>query len=207
MSSREFGPWDEAEIDFSDGIERLDLGGLLVKSTPGVDVQVQADEATGAVTQLTFAQPGAAVQVQPYAAPKSGGMWQDVRGQIKSSITKGGGLVEEVNGSFGLELQTQITGDDGKMQPARFTGIDGTRWFLRAVFLGAAAKPGPEAATLEALVRELVVVRGGDAMPVGSPIPLKLPNSPTSNSASSVLPDGRPILAPFVRGPELTETR
>ncbi len=207
MSSREFGPWDEAEIDFSDGIERLDLGGLLVKSTPGVDVQVQADEAPGAVTQLTFAQPGAAVQVQPYAAPKSGGMWQDVRGQIKSSITKGGGLVEEVNGSFGLELQTQITGDDGKMQPARFTGIDGTRWFLRAVFLGAAAKPGPEAATLEALVRELVVVRGGDAMPVGSPIPLKLPNSPTSNSASSVLPDGRPILAPFVRGPELTETR
>ena len=207
MSSREFGPWDEAEIDFSDGIERLDLGGLLVKSTPGVDVQVQADEATGAVTQLTFAQPGAAVQVQPYAAPKSGGMWQDVRGQIKSSITKGGGLVEEVNGSFGLELQTQITGDDGKMQPARFTGIDGTRWFLRAVFLGAAAKPGPEAATLEALVRELVVVRGGDAMPVGSPIPLKLPNSPTSNSASAVLPDGRPILAPFTRGPELTETR
>ena len=207
MNSRELGPWDEAEIDFSDGIERLDLGGLLVKATPGVDVQVQADEATGTVTQLTFAQPGAAVQVQPYAAPKSGGMWQDVRGQIKSSITKSGGLVEEVNGTFGIELQTQVTGDDGKMQPARFAGIDGARWFLRAVFLGAAVKPGPQAALFEGLVRDLVVVRGGDAMPVGSPIPLKLPNSPASNSPSAAMPDGRPILAPFIRGPELTETR
>ena len=207
MSSRAFGPWDEAEIDFSEGIERLDLGGLLVKATPGVDVQVQADEATGSVTQLTFAQPGAAVQVQPYAAPKSGGMWQDVRGQIRSSITKSGGLVEEVNGTFGVELQTQVTGDDGKMQPARFAGIDGARWFLRAVFLGAAAKPGPEADILEGLVRDLVVVRGGDAMPVGAPIPMKLPNSPASHSAPAVLPDGRPILAPFIRGPELTETR
>jgi hypothetical protein len=207
MSTREFGPWDEAEIDFSDGIERLDLGGLLVKATPGVDVQVQADESTGAVTQLTFAQPGAAVQVQPYAAPKSGGMWEDVRGQIKSSITKGGGLVEEASGTFGLELHTQISGDNGKMQPARFAGVDGTRWFLRAVFLGAAVKSGPEAASLEALVRDLVVVRGGDAMPVGAPIPLKLPNSPASNSTSAVLADGRPVLAPFIRGPELTETR
>ena len=207
MNSRELGPWDEAEIDFSDGIERLDLGGLLVKATPGVDVQVQADEATGTVTQLTFAQPGAAVQVQPYAAPKSGGMWQDVRGQIKSSITKSGGLVEEVNGTFGIELQTQVTGDDGKMQPARFAGIDGARWFLRAVFLGAAVKPGPQAALFEGLVRDLVVVRGGDAMPVGSPIPLKLPNSSASNSPSAAMPDGRPSLAPFIRGPELTETR
>lgn len=145
MSARELGPWDETEIDFSDGIERLDLGGLLVTATPGVDVQVQADQTTGVVTALTFAQPGAAVQVQPYAAPKSGGMWNDVRGQIKSSITKSGGLVEEVAGPFGVELQAQVTGDAGKMQPARFTGIDGPRWLLRAVFLGAAAKAGAEA--------------------------------------------------------------
>jgi hypothetical protein len=75
------------------------------------------------------------------------------------------------------------------------------------VFLGAAVKSGPEAASLEALVRDLVVVRGGDAMPVGAPIPLKLPNSPASNSTSAVLADGRPVLAPFIRGPELTETR
>ncbi|MDA3022189.1 MAG: DUF3710 domain-containing protein, partial [Actinomycetota bacterium] len=81
---------------------------------------------------------------------------------------------------------------------------DGPRWLLRAVFLGAAAKAGAEATTFEGMVRNLVVVRGGDAMPVGSPIPMKLPNAPVS---PTVLPDARPVLAPFVRGPELTETR
>ncbi len=204
MTAREMGPWDESEVDFSDGIERLDLGGLLVLATPGVDVQVQADQATGVVTALTFAQSGAAVQVQPYAAPKSGGMWDEVRGQIKGSITKSGGLVEEVAGPFGVELQSQVTGADGAMQPARFAGIEGPRWFVRAVFLGAAVKAGEAAATLEGVVRNLVVVRGGDAMAVGAPIPMKLPNAPVAPAA---LPDGRPILAPFARGPELTETR
>ena len=198
------GPWDESEVDFSEGLERLDLGGLLVLASPGVDVQVQADQATGVVTALTFAQSGAAVQVQPYAAPKSGGMWDEVRGQIKGSITKSGGLVEEVAGPFGVELQSQVTGADGAMQPARFAGIEGPRWFVRAVFLGAAVKAGEAATTLEGMVRNLVVVRGGDAMAVGAPIPMKLPNAP---AAPAALPDGRPILAPFVRGPELTETR
>ena len=204
MTAREMGPWDESEVDFSEGLERLDLGGLLVLASPGVDVQVQADQATGVVTALTFAQSGAAVQVQPYAAPKSGGMWDEVRGQIKGSITKSGGLVEEVAGPFGVELQSQVTGADGAMQPARFAGIEGPRWFVRAVFLGAAVKAGEAAATLEGMVRNLVVVRGGDAMAVGAPIPMKLPNAP---AAPAALPDGRPILAPFVRGPELTETR
>jgi hypothetical protein len=204
MTAREMGPWDESEVDFSEGLERLDLGGLLVLASPGVDVQVQADQATGVVTALTFAQSGAAVQVQPYAAPKSGGMWDEVRGQIKGSITKSGGLVEEVAGPFGVELQSQVTGADGAMQPARFAGIEGPRWFVRAVFLGAAVKAGEAATTLEGMVRNLVVVRGGDAMAVGAPIPMKLPNAP---AAPAALPDGRPILAPFVRGPELTETR
>ena len=204
MTARELGPWDESEVDFSEGLERLDLGGLLVLASPGVDVQVQADQATGVVTALTFAQSGAAVQVQPYAAPKSGGMWDEVRGQIKGSITKSGGLVEEVAGPFGVELQSQVTGADGAMQPARFAGIEGPRWFVRAVFLGAAVKAGEAATTLEGMVRNLVVVRGGDAMAVGAPIPMKLPNAP---AAPAALPDGRPILAPFVRGPELTETR
>ena len=204
MTAREMGPWDESEVDFSEGLERLDLGGLLVLASPGVDVQVQADQATGVVTALTFAQSGAAVQVQPYAAPKSGGMWDEVRGQIKGSITKSGGLVEEVAGPFGVELQSQVTGADGAIQPARFAGIEGPRWFVRAVFLGAAVKAGEAATTLEGMVRNLVVVRGGDAMAVGAPIPMKLPNAP---AAPAALPDGRPILAPFVRGPELTETR
>ena len=42
------------------------------------------------------------------------------------------------------------------------------RGYLRAVFLGAAARPGNAAAALENVVRALVVVRGRDAMAAGS---------------------------------------
>jgi hypothetical protein len=200
------GPWDVTEVDFSQDVERLDLGALRVTASEGVDVQVQVDESSGNIVQLTFAKADGAVQVQPYAAPRSGGLWETVRSQIKSSINQGGGLVEEVEGPFGVELRAQVKADGSpNLQPARFTGIEGPRWFLRAVFLGAAARPGPTTDVLEQMVRSLIVVRGAEAMPVGAPIPLKLPNSepvvPGDAPASITLP------SPFARGPEITETR
>ncbi len=150
MTERTEGPWDISEIDLADDVERLDLGALRVVAAEGVDVQVQVDETTGTVVQLTFARADGAVQVQPYAAPRSGGLWDDVRSQLKSSINQGGGLVEESSGSFGTELRAQIKADGSNaMQPARFVGMEGPRWFLRAVFLGAATKPGPTTDILE----------------------------------------------------------
>jgi hypothetical protein len=171
------GPWDATEADLDDDVQRLDLGALLVRPADGVEVQVQVDEQSGTVSLLTFTRTDGAVQVQPFAAPRSGGLWDDVRGQIKSGINQSGGLVEEADGPFGIELRAQVPANDGggALQPARFTGIEGPRWFLRAVFLGSAARPGESADALEQVVRSLVVVRGHEAMPVGSPIPLRLP--------------------------------
>lgn len=200
MSEARVGPLDEADVDWSDGVERVDLGGLLIPTKAGVDVQVQVDEQTGAIALVSLVIQGAAVQVQPYAAPKSGGMWDDVRPQIAASISSAGGLVEEAQGVFGTELRAQVHGEGG-LQPARFVGVEGPRWFLRLVFVGLAARPGAEADALEAAVRSVVVVRGADAMPVGSPIPLRLPQAPGEPATSD------PSLNPFVRGPEITETR
>lgn len=206
MAERPGGPRDVSEVDLSDGTERLDLGALRVPPREGIDVQVQVDENSGTVVQLTFARPDAAVQVQPYAAPRSGGLWDSVRGQIKSSINAGGGLVEDAEGPFGTELRAQIKSDGaGAMQPARFVGIEGPRWFLRAVFLGAAAKPGPAADELESVVRSIVVIRGTDAMPVGEPIALRLPE--VDADAGAAEPGARQLPSPFARGPEITETR
>ncbi|MHB1067000.1 MAG: DUF3710 domain-containing protein [Candidatus Nanopelagicales bacterium] len=197
------GPWDVSEVDVDDGIERLDLIALRVAAMPGIDVQVQVDEASGNVVQLTFARPDGGVQVQPYAAPRSGGLWDEVRPQIKASISSGGGLVEESEGPFGVELRAQVMAEgSGALQPARFVGIEGPRWFLRAVFLGSAARPGDAADALEAMVRGLVVVRGTEAMPVGSAIPLRMPEHPDAAATAAPSPP-----SPFARGPEITETR
>ena len=204
MDLRPNGPWDESEVDPASDVERLDLGALRVAAAPDVDVQVQVDEGTGNVALLTFARPDGAVQVQPYAAPRSGGLWDDVRAQIKSSINQSGGLVEEADGPFGPELRAQVKSSDGSggLQPARFAGIEGPRWFLRAVFLGSAAKPGTTTTVLEDMVRSLVVVRGGEAMPVGAPIPLTLPQAAGEAEGSAAR-----VPSPFERGPEITETR
>ena len=141
-------------------------------------VAVLLEDAEGGVI-VRARQGDGGVQVQPYAAPRSGGLWDDIRGQIRSSINSSGGLVEEADGSFGVELRAKVRPADGgsQLQPARFVGIDGPRWFLRAVFLGAAAQQGPAADALEAMVRGIVVVRGNEAMPVGSPIVLRLPQA------------------------------
>lgn len=201
-ANRAQGPWDESEINFGDGVERVDLGALLIPAREGMDLQVQVDEQSGTVVQVTLVVQNAAVQVQPYAAPRSGGMWDDVRPQIARSISSGGGLVEEGEGPFGVELRAQVQSTDAGMQPARFVGIEGPRWFLRAVFLGEAARAGASAEVLEGIVRGLAVVRGGDAMPVGAPIPMRLPQAPGETDEPTA-----PTLNPFARGPEITETR
>lgn len=196
------GPWDISEIQLGDGEDRVDLGALLVPKTVGMDVQVQVDEQSGAVVQVTLVIGQGAVQVQPYAAPRSGGMWADVRPQIARSISASGGMVEEGEGPFGVELRAQVQGSDSALQPARFVGVDGPRWFLRGVFLGGAARAGAEARALEDVMRRLVVVRGSEAMPAGAPIPMRLPqldDSPEDPPA--------PGINPFVRGPEITEIR
>lgn len=203
MDARANGPWDASEAPSAPGVDRIDLGALLVTPTTGIDVQAQADQASGTVTQLTFNRTDAMVQVQPYAAPRSGGMWDDIRAQIATSINSAGGLVEVADGPFGPELRAQVVPSDGSagLQPARFCGIEGPRWFLRAVFLGKAARPGEAADALEAMVRSLVVVRGAEAMPVGAPIPLRLPRTAEEPAQATTLP------SPFTRGPEITETR
>ena len=200
------GPWDESEIDFGDGVERVDLGAVLVAPREGVEVQVQVDQNTGTVTQLTLTRSDGAVQIQPYAAPRSGGLWDDIRRQLASSITTSGGVVEEADGPFGIELRAQVMAGDGSsgLQPARFVGVEGPRWFLRAVFLGLAARPSEVSEFFDSVVRDLVVVRGHEAMPVGSAIPMRLPDA-----ADPAAPPAQTMTLPRLpeRGPEITETR
>lgn len=196
------GPRDISEVDLAAVSGRMDLGSILVPAIPGLQVQVQADQKTGTITQVTFALSNGAVQVHPYAAPRSGGLWDEVRAQLMSTINASGGLVEEKAGSFGTEIHAHVKAEDGSLQPARFVGVEGPRWFVRGVFIGAAARDGEAARPLEEAFREVVVIRGDAALPVGAPLPLRMPNSAPEDSAPVPKPP-----SPFERGPEITETR
>lgn len=204
--TRHEGPWDADSLPDGDDIERVDLGSLLLAPGPGIEVQVQADSATGKITQLTLRTADSALQLQPYAAPRSGGMWEDIRVQIASSVTSQGGLVEEVLGTMGVEVHAMVKPSDGSsgLAPARFVGIDGPRWFLRGVFMGAAARDAQAALVLEGIVRDSAVRRAMEALPVGAPLPMAIPSGDEQVDPEMDTPDD---LDPFVRGPEITEIR
>lgn len=207
LSDRPDGPWDATEVDLADGVQRLDLGSLVITGRDGLELQVQMDEQSGQVVAITAVVGDGAVQLQAFAAPRTSGIWPEVRHEIQSSINQQGGLVEEADGPFGTELRTKVPAQapDGSnvLQSARFVGVDGPRWFLRGVFLGSGADP-TSAAPVEDVFRGVVVVRGGEAMAPGDPLPVTLPMAAEEDEA----PDGgRPALNPFERGPEITEIR
>ena len=166
------GPFDEQDMP-DDGMERLDLGALLVPVIRGVEVRVDVGP-DGQVIAATLSYGGSEAQIGVFAAPRTAGIWDEVRAEIRASITQQGGTAQEASGRFGTELTGRIPVQGG-YQSVRFVGVDGPRWFLRGLFSGPAAADPAKAAVLEDTVRNIVVVRGSSPMPVRDPLPLALP--------------------------------
>ena len=142
---RENGPWDVSEVDDPAAGGRVDLGGMWLPGRPGLEVRIEADQATSQVVAVTLVLGDSALQVQPFAAPRTEAIWHEVRDEIRAGITKQGGTSDEVEGPFGTELRTKVPvrAQDGStgVQPARFLGIDGPRWFLRGMITACEKRP------------------------------------------------------------------
>ncbi|MGE0817353.1 MAG: DUF3710 domain-containing protein [Candidatus Nanopelagicales bacterium] len=203
------GPFDASEVP-DDGVTRLDLGGLRVAGAEGMEIRLEVDEASQNVVAVTIVTADSALQLTAFAAPRTEGIWADVRREIRGNLAAGG-TVDELDGPFGPELQATITqpGPDGRQvtQPVRFVGVDGPRWFLRGLFTGRAAREGGAAAPLEAAMRATVVVRGSDPMAPGDALPLSVPTAVPEGMSRGETPDRRTPLPPPERGPEITEIR
>ncbi len=166
------GPYDERDRP-DDEVVRADLGALLVPVGPGLDLRLEVNEAQQVIA-ATLAAPEGTMQLGVYAAPRNEGIWDEVRAEIAESLrAQKGNPKERPEGEHGVELIGTIPGDAGRVA-VRFVGIDGPRWFLRAMFAGAAADP-VRAKRLEDALRQVVVVRGSEPLPVRDPVPLRLP--------------------------------
>jgi Protein of unknown function (DUF3710) len=206
LTPRPDGPWDSAER--AGGDTAVDLGGLRLPGRDGMELRLEVEESTGTVNGVAVVLGGSAVLLHAYAAPRSEGIWGEIRGEIAAGVTRQGGTATEVEGPFGPELVVRlpVRTPEGRTghQVQRFAGVDGPRWFLRAVFQGPAAQDPAAAAELESVVRDVVVVRGPEAMAPRELLPLRLPDA---EPLSEPEPEGRPPLQPFDRGPEITEIR
>jgi hypothetical protein len=175
------GPFDEAEANAVRPY--IDLGGIKVLPREGLNLRLEIEEQSQRIVAVGLDYADSTLQVQPFAAPRSSGLWHETRAQIREQVRQQGGRVEEREGPLGPELLAEVpvmagaAGDSGK-RLARFVGVDGPRWFLRGVIGGAAASDLEAAAQVEDLFRSIVVVRGGTPMPPREFIPLKMPTAP-----------------------------
>ncbi|MEU1755388.1 DUF3710 domain-containing protein [Micromonospora matsumotoense] len=165
------GPYDLAEAP--DDVQRLDLGSLHIPAVPGVEVRVQADP-QGVVQQVVLVHGDNALQLGVFAAPRSEGIWDEVREEIRQSLIGDGATVQEAQGEYGVELHARVRTPDGPTD-LRFVGIDGPRWMVRGVYQGAVATDPAAAGPLATCLDGLVVDRGQEAKPVREPLPLRLP--------------------------------
>lgn len=175
------GPFDEAEAN--PVRPYVDLGGIKILPREGLHLRLEIEEGSKRVVAIGLDYVGSTLQVQPFAAPRSSGLWHEIRDQIVDQIGKQGGTTTLRDGPFGPELLAEIPlaagqGVDGTTRLARFIGVDGPRWFLRGVIAGEGAITPQSAAQVEDLFRSIVVVRGSTPMPPRDLIPLRMPTSP-----------------------------
>ena len=82
-SPRSDGPWDVAEVDGRDG--RVDLGALWVRGVPGMELRLEVDQSTQQVNAATAVLGDSALQLQAFAAPRSSGLWDEIRREISAA--------------------------------------------------------------------------------------------------------------------------
>ena len=204
---RSSGPFDHSEVGGSD--DRIDLGALRILGAEGMQLRLEIDQEQQAVVAASVLMGDSNLQLQAFAAPRSEGLWESIRGELSESVTTRGGTAESVEGPFGIELRTRMPSQDKNgrtvFAPARFLGVDGPRWFLRGVISGRAAVEDTKAEPLLQVFRDTVVVRGQDPMAPRELLTLTLPTEAQPVEA----PDepAAPELNPFERGPEITEVR
>lgn len=188
---------DPDEAEGSDEQPRIDLGSIVVVPVPGSELRLQVNEAQDIVSAMLVlpitapatngAQPevvgSSALELSAYAAPRSGGLWAELRDEISEAATEVGGSAELAAGPFGVELRRllPVTAPNGEQgyQPSRMWVAEGPRWLLRGIVYGQAAIESDDddpavTAVLDAF-RSVVVRRGDEAMAPGDLLPMTMP--------------------------------
>lgn len=198
---RPHGPWDRSETTADEEDPAyVDLGGMVVRGRPGLELRLQVNEASQQVEAVMLAGADSGLELRAFAAPRWDGIWEDVRKDIAAEAAKRGGTATEVDGEFGTELKVvvPVQTPDGRQatQPSRIVGVDGPRWMLRGTFLGASAQEADPAGLVEQAFRDVIVVRGDGPMAPRDMIAMRMPDeaaratdAPPEDPAAEARPD------------------
>jgi hypothetical protein len=181
------GPFDIDEVDDVEGtpeMPRIDLGSMVLAGFPGAELRLQMSEETQQIVSAMLIHQDSALELGAYAAPRSGGLWAELREEIMASATEAGGSAQLAEGPFGVELRRLIPvttpeGEEG-YQPSRMWVAEGPRWLLRGIVYGQAAlEEGLDSPVAEMLAafRQVIVRRGEEPMAPGDLLPLVMPQN------------------------------
>ncbi len=205
------GPKDSAEVE-DEEIERIDLGALRFAPQENLELRMEVVQEDQTVRSVTAVLGQSQAQIQVFAAPRTAGIWDDIRADLLGEIERQGGTAQERRGTFGEEILAKLSapGQGGKVvqHQTLFIGVDGPRWFLRAVISGPAAADEKARAPLEDAIKNAVVHRGPEALPPRELLTMHLPaGAQRRPEPDPELNGGRIPTAPPERGPEITEIR
>ncbi|EFQ84181.1 hypothetical protein HMPREF0063_10897 [Aeromicrobium marinum DSM 15272] len=177
---RAAGPWDASERAGDEAPGYVDLGALKVRVRMGLNIQMPTDGDAGTIGSVVLVTNDAGLELRAFAAPRSGGLWDEVRADLTAEVDRLEGEHEEVEGPFGTELRIRVpvtlpSGEAG-FQPSRIVGVDGPRWMLRGTFLGSAALDPESDELLADALRDVIVVRGDEPRAVREALLLTLPS-------------------------------
>lgn len=170
------GPFDVKEVPAMRPY--VDFGAIKVAPREGLQLRLDVDETAKRVVAVSIDFEGSTLQVQAFAAPKTTGLWHQVRTQIANQLRGQGATITEQTSQLGPELVTTVRLPEergGGTSAMRFVGVDGPRWLLRGLIIGAAASDPEASAAVEGIFRELVVVRGDQPLPPSELLQLKVP--------------------------------
>lgn len=177
------GPFDIDEVDLeADDVKRVDLGSLVITPREGMELRLQVAQDTGQVVSAMVLVGQSALELAVFAAPRSGGMWAEIREDVVEATRAQQGTTTLVEGPFGTELRRLVPvkapgGEEG-YQPSRTWAAEGDRWLLRGVLYGQAAMAEgtePPSDVLHDVFASTVVRRGDEAMAAGNVIPMTMP--------------------------------
>lgn len=181
--NRPEGPFDMSEVetrDFTKGY--MDLGAVKVPMRKNVSYRLEQEQAKQKVFAVSAVHENSTLQIQAFAAPRSGGQWDDIRQEMfEQNKSAQGAKVTLEDGEFGQELLIRIPAElpDGRKgeRIARFLGIDGPRWMIRAMIMGKAALKKEDASILYDILKNTVIDRGERPLPARQMLELTPPEN------------------------------
>jgi hypothetical protein len=164
------GPFDIEDFDESASATegRLDLGSVLVPLPEAAQLQVELTE-VGVPSAVWVVTANGRFTIAAYAAPKTGGLWREVAGELADSLRNDGASVAIQDGRWGREVVGTASG------VVRFIGVDGYRWMIRCVVNGSLESVDALTEEARTALSDTVIRRGDTPLPVRTPLPVELP--------------------------------